>query len=133
MKTFIDTNIFLDLLLKRTYYKEALEILNYCSNHKYKTYILDITILNIDYIAKKQVKDLREFLKLINENFIIIGGSNKLFDDALKMDNNDLEDNLQYYSAYKEKCDIIITNDKGFINKQIPLLTSSEFVEKFIK
>ena len=92
---------------------------------------MDITILNIDYIAKKQTKDIRSFLLLVNKMFKIAGGSNSNIKKALELDNYDLEDNLQYITAKESKCKIIVTNDKKFINKDIEILTSEEFCEKY--
>jgi predicted nucleic acid-binding protein len=46
MQIFIDTNIFLDLILKREKYKEALYIFNSIEQGLFDAYILDITILN---------------------------------------------------------------------------------------
>lgn len=130
MKIFIDTNIFLDLILKRENYKEALAILNAVERNKFEGVILDITILNIDYIARKQTKDIREFLKLINKIFKVFGASNNSIEDALDMANKDLEDNLQYITAKESNCEIIITNDKSFVSKDIVFLTSEVFCKE---
>lgn len=131
MKLFIDTNIFLDLILKRENYKEALLIFNAIEKNIYEGFVLDITLLNIDYIAKKQVKDVRTFLYLINNNFQIVGASNELFNEALNLKNSDLENNLQYICAKKMSCDLIISNDKDFYSKDIEVLSSLEFVKRF--
>jgi len=130
MKILIDTNIFLDLLLKRNFYKEALTILN--NLDKYEALIVDITLLNIDYIIKKQIKDIREFLNLVNNTCQIKGAENEDLKKALDIKNNDLEDNLQYIIAKKYNCDCIITNDKGFHFKNIEILTSKQFVKKYL-
>jgi len=130
MKVLIDTNIFLDLLLKRNFYKEALKILN--NLDKYEAIIVDITLLNIDYIAKRQIKDIREFLNLINNTCQIKGGENEDLQKALDIENNDLEDNLQYIIAKKYNCDCIITNDKGFQFNNIEILTSKQFLKKYL-
>ncbi len=132
MKIFIDTNIFLDLILKRAKYKEALMILNAIEQKRFEATILDITILNIDYIAKKQTKDLRSFLIVINRLFKILGGSNLHIKKALELENNNLENNLQYIIAKDSKCKLIITNDKNFIGKDIELLTSEQFCLRYI-
>lgn len=132
MQIFIDTNIFLDLILKREKYKEALLIFNSIEQGSFDAYILDITILNIDYIAKKQTQDIRDFLNVVNKLFTIIGGSNKFIEKALRIDNNDLEDNLQYISAKSSKCQLIITNDKKFYKKDMKIMSSEEFVSEYI-
>ena len=130
MKILIDTNIFLDLLLKRNFYKEALEILN--NLDKYEVLIVDITLLNIDYIAKKQIKEIREFLNLVNNTCQIKGAENEDLKKALDIENNDLEDNLQYVVAEKYECECIVTNDKGFKFDNIEILTSKQFVKKYL-
>ncbi len=56
MKIFIDTNIFLDFLLKREYYEDAMIIFNAVEKNIFDGIVLDITLLNIDYVASKQIK-----------------------------------------------------------------------------
>jgi len=132
MRVFIDTNIFLDLILERTFYKEAMLLLNAVEQKIFRGYILDITILNIDYIAKKQIIDIREFLDIINQTCVITGASNSMIGDALVIDNSDLEDNLQYLMAKESRCEVIITNDKNFYSKDIKILSSLEFLDRHL-
>jgi predicted nucleic acid-binding protein len=132
MKIFIDTNIFLDLILKREKFHDALFILNAVEKNLFSGVILDITVLNIDYVAKTQVKDIKEFIRLINTNFSLDGVSNEMIAEALEIKNNDFEDTLQYLSAKNLKCDCIITNDKSFYKVDIETLSSSEFVKKYM-
>jgi len=132
MNIFIDTNIFLDVILKRENYKEGLLILNNCSKNLFKGFISDITILNIDYIARKQVKNIWTFLNVINNTFQITGADNNMFASALEIKNIDLEDNIQYCSAKKNNCEIIITNDETFYKKDLRIINSKDFVKEFI-
>ena len=85
MKIFVDTNIFLDLILKREKFHDALLIFNAIEKKLFEGIILDITILNIDYIAKKQVKNIKDFIKLINSSFSIVGISNEMISKALEI------------------------------------------------
>ena len=132
MKLFLDTNVFLDLILKREHFDKALLIFNAIETRLFSGVILDITILNIDYIANKQVKDVREFLKLVNKHFEVVGASNEMIEQALMIDNKDLEDNLQYLSAKNSNCEIVITNDKNFYTNDIKTVSSSEFVQRYL-
>lgn len=132
MKIFVDTNIFLDLILKRKDFQSALLILNAIERKLFFGVVLDITILNIDYIANKQIRDLREFLSLVNREFEVIGATNDIIEEALNTKNRDLEDNIQYISAKNSKCSLIITNDKNFYSPAIAMLSSNEFVEKYL-
>lgn len=132
MKIFIDTNIFLDLILKREKFHDALLILNAIEKKVFSAIVLDITILNIDYVAKKQIKDIREFIRQINTNFIVTGLSNTIVTEALEIQNNDFEDTLQYISAKKSGCKCIITNDKNFYKNDLETFCSSEFIQKYL-
>lgn len=132
MKIFVDTNIFLDLILKRENFHDALLIFNAVEKKVFQGVILDITVLNIDYVAKKQVKNIKEFIQLINTSFGIVGVSNEMISKALEIENSDLEDTLQYLSAKDLKSDCIITNDKRFYKSDVETLSSSEFIKKYL-
>jgi len=133
MKVFVDTNIFLDLILKREGYNNALLILNAIEKRIFSGAILDITLLNIDYIANKQVKNIKEFLTLVNGLFEVVGATNTMFDDAINLPNNDLEDTVQYLAAKALACDVIITNDQAFFAEGIEKVTSQVFVDRFLR
>lgn len=132
MKIFLDTNIFLDLLLQRNSHEEALVILNALEKKIFEGFILDITLLNIDYIAKKQVKEIRAFLSAVNHIMHVGGADNKLIKEALSIENNDLEDNVQYIVAKKFECACIVTNDTNFYSNDIQKYTSAQFVNTHI-
>ena len=40
------------------------------------------------------------------------------------------EDTIQYIMAKKEGCDLIISNDKNFVSKDIKLLISEKFCKE---
>lgn len=132
MKVFLDTNIFLDLIFKRKGFDKSLIILNAAEKGIFKCIVADISILNIDYIAKKQLKNIREFLTLINSIAEVIGANNNLVRQALDIHNTDLEDNLQFVLAQSSGCNLIVTNDKKFYTENIPIFTSAEFVDSYI-
>ncbi len=132
MHIFIDTNIFLDLILKRDKFQEALLIFNAVEKKIFNASILDITILNIDYVAKKQIQNTDAFLFTVNQLFQVLGASNQTIEKALNIDNNDLEDNVQYVCAKKAGCKVIITNDKNFYSESIKKMSSMEFVSKYL-
>ena len=132
MHIFIDTNIFLDLILKREKFQEALLILNSIEKKIFDASILDITILNIDYVAKKQIQNTDSFLSTVNQLFQVLGASNQTIEKALSINNNDLEDNVQYICAKEAGCEVIITNDKNFYSETITKVSSMEFVSKYL-
>ena len=132
MKIFIDTNIFLNLLLSRRGFEEAREILNACADGVFDGFGCDITLLNIDYIASKQTKDIRDFLKTINETFVVCGVDNAMFQEALAIDNGDLEDSVQYVCAQSNGCAVILTDDRSFYQGDIAVSNSENFVKRYL-
>ena len=132
MKIFLDTNIFLNLLLKRDGYKEAEMILNACNQNIFQGFICDITLLNIDYIASKQVENIRDFLKILNETFTIVGLDNAMFQKALDLNNSDLEDNAQYVCAKESNCYLVVSDDKAFYEGDVTVIESKDFVKKYM-
>ena len=132
MRVFVDTNVFLDVILKREGFEGSLIVLNAIEKGIFDGVVLDITILNIDYIAKKQVANIREFLGFVNSVFEVCGASNEMIKAALEMDGKDLEDNLQYICAQKSKCELLISNDKEFVISSIRTFSSAEFVKKYL-
>ena len=132
MKIFLDTNIFLNLLLNRKGSEYARQILNSCAAGRFQGVICDITLLNIDYVASKQTKDLRNFLKIVNDTFGVIGVDNILFANALEIDNGDLEDSVQYVCAKKSDCSVIVTDDKSFYQGDIAIIGSEDFTVKYL-
>jgi len=132
MKIFLDTNIFLDTLLGRENHPESTQILNACAGGVFEGCVADITLLNIDYIARKQVKRLDPFLKTVTDVFVIVGADNALFDQALSIGHDDLEDTIQYLCAQTHRCDVIISNDRDFYQGDIPVMTSGAFVDQYL-
>ncbi len=96
-----------------------------------KGIILDITILNHRLLANKQIKDIKDFLSLVTNTFRIYGATNKMIKEALEIDNDDLEDNLQYICAKNSSSKVIVSNDKNFYKGNIEALSSKEFIKKF--
>jgi predicted nucleic acid-binding protein len=131
MNIFLDTNIFLDLLFKRMGSEQAERIFQLIQSQLYKGFVADITLLNIDYIARKQSCNVRQFLYFVEQNFNVLGTENKDILAALDLDNDDLEDNVQFVLAKKSCCNLIISNDKSFSQLDIPVINSRNFVEKY--
>ena len=131
MKLFLDTNIFMDMLFDREHGIYAKQIIQLIQNRTHEGYIADITLLNIDYVAKKQCKEIRKFLYFIEKHFIITGADNTDMFTALKLDNSDLEDNVQAVFAKRLACDFIISNDKSFIQSSLSVLEAKLFLAQY--
>ena len=102
IKLYIDSDIILDLLLKRyDYYNNAAELMTEIDKRKYKGYTTPLVIANIHYIMtkfggkKKSINNIRKLRKLIS----ILSIDEKIVDEALLSDNTDFEDAIQYITS----------------------------------
>ncbi len=117
-------------------HKYSLEIYKYLIKNESVIYTSCDLITTIYYIDSKRDRNqallnIQNIIKTLN----IIYFSNKEIEDVCKLmlkdkGYQDLEDTLQYILAKKQNCDLIISNDKNFISKDIPLITSKEFYEQ---
>jgi len=128
MRLFFDTNIFLDLLMDRRYAPEAQRLLERVAEGEIVGIVADITLLNIDYVAGKQRENVRDFLEAVNRYFRVVGADNALMEKALDMPERDFEDNLQYILAMAENAEGIVSNDRNFPRRDLPVYPSDEAV-----
>ncbi len=131
IKLYIDSDIILDLLLKRNDYDNAAELMTKINKKKYKGYTTPLAVANIHYIMtkfggkKKSIKNIRKLRKIIS----ILSIDEKIVDEALLSDNTDFEDAIQYIASEKNNIDFIITRNKGdFKNSKLPVLDAKEFL-----
>ncbi|MDA3941291.1 MAG: PIN domain-containing protein [Spirochaetia bacterium] len=118
-KIFVDTDVILDLLMKREpFYKAAVELFRQIELKRIKGYTSPLVIANLHYLLskiynkKKSIELLTELLKILVIT-IIDGETIKLVFEEKKI--KDLEDLIQYYSALERDIDFIVTrNIKDF-------------------
>ncbi|RLA84564.1 MAG: ribonuclease [Epsilonproteobacteria bacterium] len=134
MRIFLDANIILDTYdNNRSSHKYSLILYRYVINKKFELFTSCDLITTIYYVnSKKDRKNALLNIQDINKTLKVIEFSNKEIEECCNLmleDSNykDLEDTIQYIMAKKEKCDLIISNDKNFISKDIKLMTSEEF------
>ena len=133
MKIFVDTNVFLDIVLRRGDYDDSLAIFKAVKNRVYEGVVADISLVNIAYISRKVDVDIRSYLSAIEQSFSVQGADNAIMQDALLLVNDDIEDNIQYFMALYTECDCIVSNDKGFYRGDIEILGSVMFVDRYLK
>ena len=133
-KIFIDTNIVIDLLSKRTpFFEEAATLFSLADKNQIEISISSLTIANTSYLLLKQmdankaksiIRKLRLIVKTLSLDDKIIGLA--LNDETF----SDFEDCLQYFTALENNQEIIITrNLKDFKNSKLPTMTAKQFIE----
>ncbi|WP_367914074.1 type II toxin-antitoxin system VapC family toxin [Leadbetterella sp. DM7] len=133
MKVYLDTNVLLDVLLKREhFYEDSLAVLDLCENKQHQGWINLVTIANIFYIGTKLVgkKEARDIIEVLISYLQVTGADKQLVINALKLNFNDFEDALQYASAYQTNGihAIITRNNKDFKNSNLPVFSPAEFL-----
>ena len=73
MKLLIDTNIVLDVLLKREpFYQNAVKVMNLAQYEDIHEYVSASAVTDIYYIAYKQIKDRKLVLDLIKRLLMVV-------------------------------------------------------------
>ena len=115
MKLLIDTNVVLDVLLRREpFSKTAAEVLNLTQRDDVQEYVSASAITDIYYIANKQMKDrdaVRNLLKRLLMVVSVAAVSEREIQNALNLAWGDFEDSVQYSVALLNEMDGIVTRN----------------------
>ena len=136
-RVFLDANIILDIYdATRPFYQESSEAISILLQNGSELFTSCDIITTLYYLlAKKDKLEALDSILDINELCTIIEFGNQEIEQSCKlMKQNkifiDLEDTIQYIMARKASCDLILSNDKGFVSEDILLMSSKEFVKK---
>ena len=115
MKLLIDTNVVLDVLLRREpFFRTAAEVLNLTQRDEVREYVSASAITDIYYIANKQMKDrdaVRDLLKRLLMIVSVAAVSEWEIQKALNLAWGDFEDSVQYSVALLNEMDGIVTRN----------------------
>lgn len=132
-KLFIDTNIMLDLLGERKpFYNSIARIATLADKRKITMVVSALSYATVRYFLTKyegieKTKDKLRKFKVISE---ICDLDKLIIEKGLNSNFSDFEDSLQYYSALRADCKILITrNGKDFKKSQIPVMTADEYLK----
>jgi len=136
---FFDANIFLDINdTQRIYSSASQKALLYCLQNNIPIVTSCDLITTIYYIRAKQDRAIA-LQQIIDIQILchVIEFSNKEISQTCELmlqdsDYTDLEDTIQYILALKENCEMILTNDKNFVSKELPTVSSEEFLVQYL-
>jgi predicted nucleic acid-binding protein len=135
MRVFIDTNIFIDILLDRSAYVAAAKrVYRLCEGGMLDGYIAPISINNIYYLSRKtrHAEEIKIFLSNLSRSFTIA----PLDHDTIKLANSlrmkDYEDALQYAMAMQNGCRMLVTrNGRDFTHDGgVEVIEPEELIER---
>jgi len=132
-RIFVDTNVLLDLLLKRrNFSKEAEGLFYYCKKKDITPHISSLSIATINYILSKILseKEVREKLEIIYQLVSILPFNKEIVFSAHHSSFKDLEDAFQYFTAKEHHIPLLITrNLKDFTVDDLSVLSPQQFLE----
>ena len=134
-KLFLDTNVVLDLLGERVpFYTSAAKIATLADKEKIQLVTSALTFATVNYILSKYEgqQKAKEKLRKFKVLTTICSLDETIIEKGLNSNFNDYEDALQYFSALKSECDMLITrNGKDFKLSEIPVFTPDEFLKSY--
>ncbi len=136
MKVLLDSNILLDIALKREpFAKEAFDIFSLIQRNKIQGFVSALTVSHLHYIINKNLSRSKadEFVKDVLTIFDVAPVDKEILVNAIEMNLPDFEDAIQLNSAKKVSLNVIITrNKKDFQSSEIPTLTPVEFLKNYL-
>lgn len=138
MKIFLDANILVSVLNKEyPLFTYSARILSLSDSGKFTVYTSPICLAIAFYFAEKKfgARLAKQKISILANNIRITDVGKDAVLQALENKKvNDFEDGLEYYSALKSKCDLIITEDvNDYYFAAIEVIRSKDFMEKYLQ
>ena len=137
MKLFLDANILVSVLNKEyPLFSYSARILSLCNNNRFKIYTSPVCLAIAFYFAEKKhgTQSAKQKISMLAGNIMITDvGKETVLSSLANKKVNDFEDGIEYYSAQKSKCEVIITEDVAdFYFSEIEVLNTKNFIEKYM-
>jgi len=136
-RLFIDTNVMLDLLGERLpFYNSIAKIASLADSGEVTIVVSALSYTTVNYFLAKfenseKAKDKLRKFKVISE---ICDPDQQIIEKGLNSNFSDFKDSIQYFSALKSDCNLLITrNGKDFKGSTIPVMTPDEYLKSISK
>ena len=132
MKVLLDTNVLLDVYLRREpFFDASSQVVALAEQGEIEGWIAGTTVTTIFYLLAKALSDekakqnVHNLLKLFNISSV----NRVVLEDALDNGFKDYEDGVLYQSALHTNLDVIVTrNQKDFFKSELHVYSPSEFL-----
>lgn len=134
-RIFVDANVINDIFdAQRRFHEASYQCLEYCLEQGLTLVTSCDIVTTVYYITAKSQDRAKalDALEQVNAIFEIVPFGNNQLADAIALmqqdtDYTDLEDTVQYVLATQAGCDVILSNDSGFVAKALPVMSSTVF------
>lgn len=136
MRLMIDTNILLDVLIRRgDFYDNSKAVLSLCEDRTIQGFVPASAVTDIFYITRKALGSTEDTYRVISSILNIVRILTVTNDDVLnafQVRAKDFEDCLMATCARSNKCDGIVTrNKKDFLTFGVTLYSPEELLQLF--
>lgn len=136
-KIFLDTNIALDLIVKRApFYAHAEPLLDLAIEGMIELHLSESSLPTILYttteIYKTGAGGIKRIIELV-ESCQLLSAPKHIYLQALESPFKDREDVMQYYIALHNRCDYFITRDldfQQFKSAALPVMAPADFLKE---
>ncbi len=131
-KIFVDCDVILDVLMKRTpHYIQASDLFSLIERKEIHGFTSPLVYANVYYILsqEKPKEDVMRYLQKLRLHLSILNLNEMILDMALLSDFKDFEDAIQYHVALESKMDCIVTrNIKDYKLSKLPVYSPFEYL-----
>ena len=136
MRWMIDTNVILDVLLKReNFYASSRAVLSLCEKRQAQGFVSASAVTDIFYLTRKALGSLEDTYKVVGALLDVVNVLTVTNEDvitAFRQNAKDFEDCLLATCAKSNACDCIVTrNQKNFLPFGMPLYSPEEILPLF--
>lgn len=133
MKILIDTNVILDVLLKREpFYRDGAKVLNLSMRNDINLFVSASAITDIYYIANQMLRNKMEIKNLLSKLLQVVSVASvteAMIKNALELPWKDFEDSVQYSVALLQEMEGIVTrNPEDYKEAVISIWTPEELL-----
>ena len=136
MRVFLDTNVVLDVALKRAPHLRASgKVLLQAKAHGHELLFSASSATDIYYVLRRVVAPVmaRRFLTDLIAIAAVCPVDGQIIAKAVASEFPDVEDAVQYYSAAADGAEVIVTRNKAdFAHSTLEVLTPREFCDKYL-
>lgn len=134
-RLFLDTNIVVDLLDRREpFCHDAVRLFSMAYNEQVQLVVSPMTFATASFLLRKHGPEgVRNLLSNFRQLASVAATDERIVDDSLASQFQDIEDAMQYYTALHANAEAIITrNGKDFKASRIPVMTASEYLSTIV-
>lgn len=132
MILFVDTNVILDVFIRRQpFYEDSSCIWTLCETGKITGFVSALSLPNVFYVLRRAqgYKAAKKGMGFMRDVFSIVPLDAQITNQAIDADIKDFEDAIQFFSALRAGADSLITrNTKDYPAGDVPTQTPTEFL-----